>query len=177
MLNNYISRLHTVSTVDIETVDIKGKQLPVLISHFHPKHGIKLFEINLKYFKNRESERGIKVMFNRYFKNLEKEEINLVFAHNLGGFDGYYLFKYLYYYSENKNLIKVLIDDSNKFIKIGQNMEFKEKDSKGKEKKVIKEVLAFKDSMRLLGGVSLNTLCKIYGVQQKLCEYKFHYLK
>ena len=88
----------------------------------------------------------------------------------VGGFDGYFIFKYLFLTSSSfadPKLIKVMIDESNKFIKITQTSEYKRHGVIHTE-----EMFTFKDSMRLLGGMSLNNLCKIYDVQQKLCEYK-----
>ena len=85
----------------------------------------------------------------------------------VGGFDGNFITKYLYHYTKDPELVDLMIDESNKFIKITLSESYK---SKGKINR--RELFTFKDSMRLLGGVSLNTLCKIYGVTQKLCEYK-----
>ena len=85
----------------------------------------------------------------------------------VGGFDGYFIIKYLYHYTKDPKLVDLMLDKNNKFIKITLSECYK---SKGKINR--RELFTFKDSMRLLGGVSLNTLCKIYGVQQKLCEYK-----
>ena len=85
----------------------------------------------------------------------------------VGGFDGYFIIKYLYHYTKDPKLVDLMLDKNNKFIKITLSESYK---SKGKINR--RELFTFKDSMRLLGGVSLNTLCKIYGVQQKLCEYK-----
>ena len=113
---------------------------------------------------NRE---GVKSLFNKYFKFLVKSKVKLIFAHNLGGFDGNFITKYLYHYTKDPKLVDLMLDESNKFIKITLSESYK---SKGKINR--RELFTFKDSMRLLGGVSLNTLCKIYGVQQKLCEYK-----
>ena len=88
----------------------------------------------------------------------------------VGGFDGYFIFKYLFLTSSSfadPKLIKVMIDESNKFIKITQTSEYKRHGVIHTE-----EMFTFKDSMRLLGGMSLNNLCKIYGVEAKLCSYK-----
>ena len=85
----------------------------------------------------------------------------------VGGFDGYFIIKYLYHYTKDPKLVDLMLDKNNKFIKITLSESYK---SKGKINR--RELFTFKDSMRLLGGVSLNTLCKIYGVTQKLCEYK-----
>ena len=158
-------KLNKFSVVDIETMCHKGKQIPVLISHYDPVNGSQLFEINHNYIKNSEYEKGVKVLFSGYFIYLRKCHISLIFAHNLGGFDGYFLFKYIYLASgwEPRDL-EVMIDDSNRFIQITQKMVYT-------MVTIATTKITFKDSFRLLGGVSLNTLCKIYGVEQKLCEY------
>ena len=85
----------------------------------------------------------------------------------VGGFDGYFIFKYLYHYTKDPKLVDLMLDKNNKFIKITLSESYK---SKGKINR--RELFSFKDSMILLGGVRLNTLCNIYGVESKLCEYK-----
>ena len=169
-MDNIKNKLRNFSVIDIETINIGGRQIPVLLSHYNPVTGSKLFVVNYNYLKNSEYEKAIKSLFTKYFKFLIKSKISLVFAHNLGGFDGYFLFKYLFLTSSSfadPKLIKVMIDESNKFIKITQTSEYKRHGVIHTE-----EMFTFKDSMRLLGGMSLNNLCKIYGVEAKLCSYK-----
>ena len=169
-MDNIKNKLRNFSVIDIETINIGGRQIPVLLSHYNPVTGSKLFVVNYNYLKNSEYEKAIKSLFTKYFKFLIKSKISLVFAHNLGGFDGYFIFKYLFLTSSSfadPKLIKVMIDESNKFIKITQTSEYKRHGVIHTE-----EMFTFKDSMRLLGGMSLNNLCKIYGVEAKLCSYK-----
>ena len=166
-MENNNRKFKQFATVDIETINLNGRQIPVLISNYDATNLGNLFEINRNYLKNRDSEGGVKSLFNKYFKFLVKSKVKLIFAHNLGGFDGYFIIKYLYHYTKDPKLVDLMLDKNNKFIKITLSESYK---SKGKINR--RELFTFKDSMRLLGGVSLNTLCKIYGVTQKLCEYK-----
>jgi hypothetical protein len=59
-------------------------------------------------------------MFNEYFDYLfSNNKINIIFAHNLGSFDGRYIFKYLSLYSKNNPLdVTTCIDLTNKFVSI-----------------------------------------------------------
>jgi hypothetical protein len=81
--------------------------------------------------------------------------IETIFFHNLGAFDGYFLYKALLSY-ENPKDISTIIDDSNKFITVKIN--------------TIDYSLTFKDSLRIFP-MSLANLCKTFGVDGKLCKY------
>jgi hypothetical protein len=88
-------------------------------------------------------------MMNDFIKNLYSFNSNrIIFAHNLGKFDSYFILKILLEMNKKVNL---LIDDQNSII----YMEFKNK--KGK-------IISFKDSLRILPR-SLKDLSKIYGVK------------
>lgn len=142
----------TFYTMDIETIQHKGFQLPILIS-FAGKRKNKLFLIpNTHNLENRVRE-----LFDNFFIYLNEvlpKSKTVIFVHNLGGFDGIFLYKYLSLkYTKELNTI---IDDSNKFILISLKL---------KEREII-----FKDSLRIFP-VSLQELCNIFNVSGKFCEY------
>ena len=109
-------------------------------------------------------------LWTKFFKFLESDEfsydIKTVFVHNLGGFDGYFLYKgLLLYQASNQHevekevgktgkpmLAKTIIDPHNRFIFISTGL------------------ITFKDSFRIFP-VSLNDLCKVFEVPGKLSEY------
>ena len=85
-----------------------------------------------------------------------KNKVNTVFIHNLGSFDGIFIYKFLANKFGNTNL-KAILDDSNKFICI--SLKFGDKQ------------VVFKDSYRILP-VSLDDLCYIFNVSGKTSKYK-----
>jgi len=74
----------------------------------------------------------------------------------LGSFEGLYIYKYLSNYAQPEN-ISTIIDDKNKFIQISLNNN-----------------IFWKDSFRIFP-VSLNDLCKIFGVDGKLSSYNIKF--
>ena len=124
------------------------------------------------------------------FTLFEKNKNLTIYSHNLGSFDGYFIyrplvkyFKELFY--DKSNPIDALIDDRNKFITItakylynslsGYSEEqladlgYSENDKLKKSRDIAK--WKFLDSYRLFS-MSLNELTKMFGVQGKSCEYK-----
>ena len=91
-----------------------------------------------------------------YLENKNNINFEIIFIHNLGNFDGLFLFKALSNYYHPK-LLKTIIDDSNSFIIISLQL----KNYK----------LTFKDSLRIFP-VSLKKLCEIFKVEGKLFDYK-----
>jgi hypothetical protein len=79
-----------------------------------------------------------------------------IFLHNLGDFDGYFIFKALANYFPPEN-VNTIVDDYNSFIQIELNY-------KGK-------IFKFKDSLRIFP-VPLNELCKVFNVEGKLFNYE-----
>ena len=83
--------------------------------------------------------------------------INYIFVHNLGSFDGYFIFKaisQLYRPSQ----IKTMIDHHNRFIKISLKLEEHNKE------------FVWLYSYRIFH-VSLQDLCKQFNVEGKLNDY------
>lgn len=81
-----------------------------------------------------------------------KNNISIIFAHNLGNFDGLFLLRGILTYVKDITEISSLIDHHNKFILI-------------KYKNIV-----FKDSYRIFN-VSLNDLCNNFGVDGKISNY------
>lgn len=75
--------------------------------------------IKISYLNNREYEKGAQFMFNSYFKYLENSNNSVIFAHNLGGFDGIFIYKYLADYLKSNSInIGTVMDKSSRFITI-----------------------------------------------------------
>ena len=96
-------------------------------------------------------------LFIEFFNYINSDEflnynIKIIFAHNLGNFDGLFLLRGLLKVVTDIKEINSLLDHHNKFILI-------------KYKNII-----FKDSFRVFP-VSLNDLCKNFGVQGKISNY------
>ena len=81
-MENNNRKFKQFATVDIETINLNGRQIPVLISNYDATNLGNLFEINRNYLKNRDSEGVVKSLFNKYFKFLVKSKVKLIFAHN-----------------------------------------------------------------------------------------------
>ena len=155
------------STLDIETIELNEVQVPILItlSFIHRIHRGLLttekFLIN-KNLLDQNVDLALQDLWNRFFTFLDKEyqnEFGTIFVHNLGGFDGYFIYKGLSHFTDTG--ISTIIDKQNKFIVINYNI------SKGKK-------VVFKDSLRIFPA-SLNELCNIFGVSGKVHEYKKEY--
>jgi len=98
-----------IFTMDLETMNINNIQSPIAISSC----GVNKGKIESKLFLNdhillkTNAELAVKGLWNQYFNYLEKLDIAqhfdklTIFAHNLGDFDGYFLYKglmsYFYY--------------------------------------------------------------------------------
>lgn len=154
--------VNTFAAIDIETVDNpkgSGNQTPIAISLVYEDPGDN--SLVKKLFINKDE----KALFIEFFKYINSEQftnhnIPVIFAHNLGGFDGLFLFRGLLKVVDNIKEITTLIDQHNKFILI-------------KYKNIV-----FKDSYRVFA-VSLEDLCKNFGVGGKLSKYdeKFNSLE
>ena len=148
-------------TIDLETITLNGQEVLVTISScaiFKGNLENKIFLINHNLL-NSNSELAIKELWTEYFNYLEKilEDLSdlTIFAHNLGSFDGYFIYKGLMM-CYNPEQLSALIDDSNRFISIT---------SKNPTLSI-----EFKDSFRIFP-ISLEKLCKMFGVEGKLTNY------
>jgi hypothetical protein len=151
---------NSFATIDIETMDINGMQLPVVISSCRGimKKDSKIFIIDHILLKT-NSELAVKNLWKQYFDYLIKSGINLIFAHNLGNFDGYFLYKGLLNHFD-PIIVESLIDDSKSFISISLNIN----DIK----------IVWKDSIRIFP-ISLDKLCDIFKVEGKFSKYDIRF--
>jgi hypothetical protein len=155
--NNFI-------TSDIETISIdNGIQVPIVITACIGFNDLYKFVIDRDLLMVNRDE-AIENLFNEYFNFLINCDIKTVFIHNLGSFDGYFIYKYLILYSYSKGLkpndVNSLINDDKEFISINLNTE--------------QGLITFKDSYRIFP-VSLNKLCDVFHVPGKISKYKKEY--
>jgi len=149
---------------DIETINYNGYQMPILITYFNDKIGINWeFLIDKKLLSLPDGMKlAQKKLWDEYFYNVISSKIGIVFMHNLGSFDGYFIYKALSIYAyENKHKVSTIIDQHNKFISIT----LKTKDG---------STIIFKDSFRIFP-VSLNQLCNIFHVEGKVSKYNIKF--
>jgi DNA polymerase type B, organellar and viral len=148
-----------ITTMDIETVEHKGIQLPVIVTLAHGKfdnYTCKSFIIK----NNIKLEVAIRQLWGEVFSYIINERsIKTIFVHNLGGFDGIFIYKYLIKWF-SKDCISSTIDNDNKFITINLNLENRS--------------ITWLDSYRIFP-VSLNDLCKVFEVEGKLSSYSEEY--
>ena len=153
-----------IFTMDIETIPIKGIETVMAISScgWHNEQEInKIFLIDPQLLQTNQ-ELANKQLWSKYFKYLESvvnTEVTIddkltIFAHNLGGFDGYFLYKALLNHY-NPDHVSSLIDDTNSFISIKNNDV---------------PLIEWKDSLRIFP-ISLDKLCKMFLVEGKITPY------
>lgn len=165
-----ISKLNDFFTLDIETMEHGGIQIPILIG-FYYNSKFEYFLIN-KELLDINVDLALKDLYTRLFDFINKvsnyNKPTSIFVHNLGGFDGYFLYKGLTIYNQGSNntmlgTLDTIIDNHNKFILINYTI----KSNRNDKDKII---LIFKDSLRIFP-MSLNDLCKVFGISGKLSEY------
>jgi hypothetical protein len=163
--------LKTFCSMDIETLILNkdtNEHIPIAIST-HSKDFSKLFLVDLEIFKKNKTK-AVRMLFNEYLEfMLSLQEDYVIFAHNLGSYDGYFIYKYLVKLVKDKTDLDCLVDSSNKFITItlvNKYIGFANKEFKNK--------LVWKDSLRIFPG-SLDSLCKQFNVEGKLSKYKEEY--
>jgi hypothetical protein len=93
--------------------------------------------------------------FNFIFSN--QDYFKFMFAHNLGSFDGFFIYKALINYCTFDS-VKTIIDNKNKFITINYN----------------NNQTKWLDSYRIFP-VSLEELCKVFNVTGKSNSYNLKY--
>ena len=147
-LKNNIENTKGFLTMDIETIiNINNSQIPILITLAGFK---KHFLVN-----NLNTDKLFDSFFNFLVENFSNHINITIFVHNLGEFDGVFIYKYLVK-TIDSSLINCIIDEKNKFIIISatiQNLE-----------------IIFKDSYRIFP-CYLIELCKVFNVPGKLSEY------
>jgi len=146
-------------TVDLETINVNGYEVVIAISscgYYNNKLDIQLFLIDHNLLQINQ-DLAVKILWTKYFKYLEeviKNEITIqdkltIFAHNLGNFDGYFLYKGLNQCYKPKH-VTAMIDETNTFISITNLFPH----------------IEWKDSLRIFP-CFLDKLCKMFGVEGK----------
>lgn len=149
--------LQPFMTLDIETMELNQNQIPVLITT-HQLNESKYFLIDQDSLKI-NSNNAVNNLWKEVFSYLNLQDIKYIFVHNLGKFDGIFIFKYLLA-NYNKDCISPIIDQNNSFVCLSVNLGRIE--------------VRFLDSMRIFP-ISLDNLCRTFGVEGKLNKYKPEY--
>lgn len=155
-----------ICTLDIETIEWNNVQIPICITFAYNKlQGIKTVIVMIDHkLLLVDENKAIKKMWLNFYQMLKDESIGsflVIYTHNLGAFDGYFIYPSLHMIANNHNDVGVLTDDRNKFILISYSFYIENNKIKWQ----------FLDSNRLFPG-SLNDLCKNYGIEGKTTEYK-----
>jgi len=154
-----------VIAMDIETVESKfnKNQIPVAITLAHLSDGVltkTLILADTKLLRHSiNEEMGVGKLFKQAIDELIKiYKINpksVIFTHNLGSFDGYFIFKYLSHRLPGDKL-NTIIDAQKKFISINAEIDGLK--------------MVWKDSFRIFP-ISLDKLCKNFGIPGKFSKY------
>jgi hypothetical protein len=167
------------SSMDIETMEFNGQELPISIS-IKTKNISEIFIIDnssacfkpvghtpscsTSHLNDKllvELNIALKDLWDKFFDfilvNCNKD---VIFVHNLGSFDGFFIYKALSNRFKPEE-VTCLIDNHNKFIQITLIID--------------KLKIVFKDSYRIFP-VSLNDLCNVLGLPGKTSSYRneFH---
>lgn len=171
------------STLDVETISLNNTEVPVAISlvlvdhNLNPELDKYFFTIDksrLKYENGNVDMEALNLEVQKMWIRLHKtlvtrasvgcEAVKYIFVHNLGAFDGYFIFKYLNKFFKKEH-IYTIIDKQNKFITMTFTVDKCKTDIK------------FLDSYRIFP-VGLQELCEVFGVSGKTMKYSsdFHSL-
>ena len=133
-VNHYIKPLQiknlsnlTIVAIDIETVEYNNMEYPILISLAYmveDKPRYLTVEVDPVIFEQ-DTDFAIFLMWKNFFDQMKKLKLHkkkvVIFAHNLGSFDGYFILSGLLKYDSNTESYKTMIDDQNKIIGIEYN--------------------------------------------------------
>jgi DNA polymerase type B, organellar and viral len=150
-----------IAAVDLETIELNNNQIPISISFSYILKGklFTIFEIidpNLLLINQDDALKSLWLNFMNKINDLNLHKV-VVFTHNLGSFDGYFIFKGLLELPDvNIDKVNSIIDDLHRFISI---------DIIWKDTSLI-----FKDSIRIFP-ISLQELCETFKVEGKLQKY------
>lgn len=150
-----LGALDSFASMDIETINYNDIQIPVAIS-FSSDHLNKLFLIKLpQIINNININKSVDVLWLEFFTFINRNPFATIFVHNLGSFDGYFLYKAISNHF-NPDVVSTIIDNHNKFISISIKL------ANGK--------ITWKDSYRIFP-VSLDNLCGVFNVPGKSSIY------
>lgn len=141
--------------LDLETVNVGDGIQEVIAISFKDKDNHKLFLVDPDLFEI-DREAAVKNLWLEFFTFIKGFK-GIIFTHNLGSFDGYFIYRILFKFF-GKNEVTSLISDASDFILIK---------IKSKEYNLN---ITFKDSIRIFP-VSLKELCKVYNVEGKFGSY------
>lgn len=150
-----------IATIDLETIELNNNQIPISISFSYVLNGkiFTVFElIDYNLLLNNPTD-AIKLLWLNFMNRINDLNLHkcIIFSHNLGSFDGYFIFKGLLELpGVNIDKVNSIIDDLHRFISI----DLVWRDSK----------LIFKDSLRIFP-ISLQELCNTFEVEGKLFPY------
>lgn len=185
-----VTKLLNFATLDIETINIgEGMQFPILVTFYsYSTKKVKYFKVDLlaldKYKNNKielkKLEYAMWEQFCYYLAGLPDKNLT-IFTHNLGSFDGMFLFSGLsnIFYNTNIdinkfNKIDSMVDSDSKFIQIkcsiAMNYLSFDINKCHKGKKLELKHFIFKDSNRIFN-LSLSKLCAMYNVTGKFSNY------
>jgi DNA polymerase type B, organellar and viral len=145
------------AAMDIETVVFNNKQVPIAIS-IVSEDDRQLFILRKPDTLDIVSvNKAVEELWTDFFAYIitNNHLFKAIFLHNLGSFDGYFIYKTLSTFFE-PNQISTIIDHHNKFIKITLKLDSRE--------------VVFLDSLRIFP-VSLEDLCKNFNVKGKVSKY------
>ena len=150
----------SITTMDIETITHNNYQVPIAISTAYNKNRRQIFIID-KDLLLKDVDEAVIDLFKTYldYMVLNSKYFENGFAHNLGSFDGYFLYKNISRLVAPEN-VDTIIDAHNKFIMI--KVVYKEK------------AFTWRDSYRIFP-VSLEDLAKNFNVQGKISKYDERY--
>jgi len=150
-----------IATIDLETIQFNKNQIPISISFSYILNDqlTTIFElIDYKLLLENPDE-AIKALWLNFMNRINNLNLHncVIFSHNLGSFDGYFIFKGLLGLPDvNIDKVNSIIDDLHRFVGI---------DIVWKDTKFI-----FKDSLRIFP-ISLQELANIFEVEGKLYPY------
>jgi DNA polymerase type B, organellar and viral len=150
-----------IATIDLETIELNNNQVPISISfsYYLNEELLTIFELIDYKLLLLDQDQAVKLLWLKFMNRLNDLNLHkcIIFTHNLGSFDGYFIFKGLLGLpGVNIDKVNSIIDELHRFIGI---------DIIWKDTKLI-----FKDSLRIFP-VSLQELCKVFEVEGKLFKY------
>jgi DNA polymerase type B, organellar and viral len=156
-----------IATIDLETIELNNNQIPISISfsYYLNDQLITIFELINYNLLLENPDQAVKLLWLNFMNRINDLNLHkcIIFSHNLGSFDGYFIFKGLLELpGVNIDKVNSIIDDLHRFISI---------DLVWKDTKFI-----FKDSLRIFP-ISLRELCTIFEVEGKLFPYKSDFNK
>lgn len=156
-----------IVAMDIETLAhmVKGReiQIPILITlAFKDLQGKLIstkFLIDWTLLRKVGYQYAVAKLWREYFiyitNNIPKDSV--IFLHNLGSFDGIFIFKGLLNHCKDPKQVTSIIDKDNNFIQITAILD--------------EMTFVFKDSFRIFP-ISLNKFCGAMGVEGKIGDYQ-----